>query len=326
MTTRDIPIRKEYDTYREKENECVFPILEILSMIFNVYVSKFKKNSNSLEYFNNILDQNKTEEITIYDYLKDEILEKKDAITLIKMKSDLIKEILMHDSEGLHNTILTWMIDKELFDDLEKVVSPYYDKFVEKVENQGKLNINQISLVYKYLFKTQKLNRLIHFLIPIIWTDTLKDNSKVQGELSIKHRLLHIDLSQKACEACNLDSNHSQNLANIIKSLEKAKTILIIQSDIENLLKIQCKGKGNENIIKKFKTNITLLNTRVFTYDELIDEVTKPMKLHDFTIKLLFNKVLDGDQITSEMREEISDCYCSILNYFVSSCRSTYPK
>lgn len=181
-STRDIPIRKEFDTYREKENECVLPILEILTQIFNAYVIKLKNDSGTLEYFSNILDKSNVQDITIYDYLKNEILEKKDANTLIKMKSDFIKEILMHDSEGLHNTILTWMIDKELYDDLENVDSPYYDKFVEKIENQGKLNISQISLVSKYLLKTRKFNRLIHFLVPIIWADTQDDNSRIQGE------------------------------------------------------------------------------------------------------------------------------------------------
>jgi len=181
-STRDIPIRKEFDTYREKENECVLPILEILTQIFNAYVIKLKNDSGTLEYFSNILDKSNVQDITIYDYLKNEILDKKDANTLIKMKSDFIKEILMHDSEGLHNTILTWMIDKELYDDLENVDSPYYDKFVEKIENQGKLNISQISLVSKYLLKTRKLNRLIHFLVPIIWADTQDDNSRIQGE------------------------------------------------------------------------------------------------------------------------------------------------
>lgn len=91
--------------------------------------------------------------------------------------------------------------------------------------------------------------------------------------------------------------------------MEKAKTTLIIQSDIENFLKMSIKEVENENLKKKFKENIDIVNTRVFSYDELIGEVTKPMKLHDFTIKLLFNKVLDGDQITPGMKDEISDCY-----------------
>ena len=197
--TRDIPIRKEYDAYRETENQCITPILEILKAIYDTYVMKIKQsNSSSIDYLSTILETQKNKEITIYDYFKTEVCGKIEVKNLIQMKSDYIKQILMHDSEGLHNTILTWMIDKELYDDLEKVDSPYYDKFVEKVENLRQFGINQISLVYKYLLKTKKFNRLIHFLTPVIWDESDREDRKVKGEYSIKHRLLYLDICQKA--------------------------------------------------------------------------------------------------------------------------------
>ena len=105
------------------------------------------------------------------------------------------------------------------------------------------------------------------------------------------------------------DSKNKQNLGNIMKQLDKAKIILIIQSDIENYLKISSKSMKDEKALKEIENTIGLVNSKIFSHDELINDVTKPMKLHDYTLNILFNKVIQGDPITPDMVEEINDCY-----------------
>jgi hypothetical protein len=137
-------------------------------------MAKAQKDRSSMQAIKKLFDYNK--EVTIYDYFKDEILSKLGLKELNELKNDLIHDILIYDNEKLHNKILSWMIDKKLYSDLEKVDSKHYNKFIDLIEKKHKLDINDVALVYKYLEKTNQFNRLICFLMPVIFTDESVDN------------------------------------------------------------------------------------------------------------------------------------------------------
>lgn len=278
----------------------------ILEKIHETYMEKMKKPS-TMNIINSWIDYKK--EVTIYDYLQDEYLKSFTVENLIKLKTDLINCIFLHDSEKLHNTALSWMIDKELYEDLEKVSSKYYSKFNEKLEKQSTLNTNQVSLVYKYLLKTKEYRRLIHFLAALINCNTSEPESRIKGELSIKERLIYADITLSAINEIEKTLSTTQELETVRKGVEKFKNVLIIQSNIENvLIKVQKENLSPADN-KRFADNVKLLNTQIFTYDTLIEKITKPMKLYDITINLLYHKVLEEGKVTNETAIEVESCY-----------------
>ena len=61
--------------------------------------------------------------------------------SLLALKSDLIEVILLHDNERLHSSILDWMYEQKLFEELQKVSSKHYDKFIKDIEWGAKSHI-----------------------------------------------------------------------------------------------------------------------------------------------------------------------------------------
>lgn len=151
-----------------------------MECIFDSYMAKAQKDKSSMDTIKKLFDYKR--EVTVYDYFKDEILSKMSLKELNELKNDLINDILIHDNESLHSTILSWMINKRLYSDLEKVDSKHYDKFVNQIEKKHKLGVNEVALVHKYLEKTNQFNRLICFLMPVIFSDESAEGCKVEGE------------------------------------------------------------------------------------------------------------------------------------------------
>lgn len=238
-------------------------MLEVLQNIINAYVKKIRNNEGgALTLINSILETKKEE--TIYEYYSDECLQKMTIQSLIELKSNLIEIILLHDNERLHNAILDWMLDLKLYEDLDKVSSKYYEKFIKKIEDKSSYTSDQIILVYKYLGKSQEYLKLINFLVPIIDCDVTANNSKIVGECSIKQRLIYVDIVINSIYSIMKNSTNSLELENILKHVEKLKEILIIQSDIENILLKMKKENSNPNEVRRIVEKLELLNSKVF--------------------------------------------------------------
>jgi polyribonucleotide nucleotidyltransferase len=104
-------------------------------------------------------------------------------------------------------------------------------------------------------------------------------------------------------------TNTIHEMDNIMKRLEKAEVLLMIQSDIENVLKTVLKNALSQQEKKKIKSVISSVNSRVFTEFDLIEQITKPMRLHDITIKIFHEIVLQGNPVTDKIKAEVVECY-----------------
>jgi hypothetical protein len=92
---------------------------------------------------------------------------------------------------------------------------------------------------------------------------------------------------------------------NIMKKLESAEVTLMIQSDIENVLKTVLKNSLSQQEKNKIKSVISHVNSKVFNEFDLIEQITKPMKLYDITIRILHEIVLQGNPITEKIKTEV---------------------
>jgi hypothetical protein len=320
---RENHIKLDHSFYRMEESAWVTPILEILTKVYETYVDKIEKTTSAFNILTSLIDYRK--EQTIYDYLHEEYLKNLTVENLIRLKTDLIGTILLHDSEKLHNTVLTWMTEKDLYEDLEQVTSKYYDKFSEKLENKSCLNIYQVALVYKYLLKTQNYNRVISFLVPLIACDTNDEKCKIKGKFSIKQRLLYLEIAENACRIIAKNVESQKSLDSIQKSLDEFKEVLLLQSNIENILMKILKEKITKQEEQRLKSKIEEINSKLFGLDELIEKMTKPFKLYDFTISILRIKVGKEGKVSKYLVDEIDGCYYNILKFYANEAKQHYP-
>ena len=170
-------------------------------------------------------------------------------------------------------------------------------------------------------------NRLISFLVPIIKCDTRKENSKVGGDLKISQRLNLTKLAIESTEEIYENFNETQDLAELKESLINIEEILLLQSEIENRLMNALKIGTNRMFKETFKEKLSMLNKYIFSPDELIDNFTKPMGMHRYTIKAL--KLILAQSKISFVNEvtkvEIINCYREIITYSMTKLHDSYP-
>ena len=170
-------------------------------------------------------------------------------------------------------------------------------------------------------------NRLISFLVPIIKCDTRKENSKVSGDLKISQRLNLTKLAIESTDEIYENFNETQDLAELKESLISIEEILLLQSEIENRLTNALKIGTNRMFKETFKGKLLMLNKYIFSADELIDNFTKPMGMHRYTIKAL--KLILAQSKISFVNEvtkvEIINCYREIITYSMTKLHDSYP-
>ena len=135
---------QEQEYFNQQRQDCMNPILNILECVHFTIMMK-KHGSSTLEIINTFI-YIKTDK-SVYDFLKDEILRPKKLPELNELKLNLIKEILVHDNEKLHLSLLSWMTANNLYEDLKNISSKYYGRYIEGTEKKDGLNIYQIELV-----------------------------------------------------------------------------------------------------------------------------------------------------------------------------------
>lgn len=101
------------------------------------------------------------------------------------------------------------------------------------------------------------------------------------------------------------ETNSINEVDTIMKNLETAEITLMIQSDIENVLKTVLKNAVSQQEKNKIKSVITLVNSKIFDKFDLIEQITKPMKLYDITIRILHEDVLQGNPISEKTKAEV---------------------
>ena len=314
-----------HEKYRQQEREWVKPMLEVLQSIINAYIKKIKNNDGgALTLINSILETKKEE--TIYEYYFDKCLQKMTVQSLLALKSDLIEVILLHDNERLHSSILDWMYEQKLFEELQKVSSKHYDKFIKDIEEKSSYTSDQIDLICKYLAKSQDHSKLINFLVPIIDCDVSSNSSKVNGECSIKQRLIYSDMVISSIYSIMSSSTNSLELENILKHVEKLKEILIIQSDVENILLKMKNENKNQNEVRRISEKLELLNSKIFNENDLINEFAKPMRLYDMIISIYRQSAMNSGVVPKNCKEEIEDCYWHILIYYWENRKKDCPR
>ena len=324
-STREHTGKLDHTYYREQENIWIKPILEILEQVFNAYVKKIRNtDGGAINFINSILETKKEE--SIYEFYSNQYLQKMTIPALIDLKSNLIEIILLHDSEKLHGAVLTWMMGQELYEDLDKVNSKYYEKLIEKIEHQNLLNTNQIMLVYKFLAKSEEHIRLINFLVPIIDWDISNERWKIKDKWTIKQRLIYADILINSIHSAIKTSTNTIEHNNILKDIEKTKETLIIQSNIENvLLKIK-KSSKNQNEVRRISEDLERLNSKVFTLNSLINDFAKPHRLYDMIISIYKQSVISTNNVPANCKEDIEDCYVHILNYHWENRKNECPR
>lgn len=336
---------QETEFFNKQKEECVSPILQILERVYVSLMKSENKDINVSKLFRSLL--NFKSDKSIYDFLTEERLMKLKVLELNTMKSKLIESILLHDSERLHRIVLDWMTDKELYEDLKYVNSKYYGVYVEKFEKQSSLNIYQIELVTKFLqgklFKSNSLEqitskeakdiedrhiRLIKFLSPIITCDIRQVSCKVKGEFKINQRLVYTGIVIQSIEDLEPKFSGAKELAAQKKSMQGYQERLIIQSEIENQIvrmMQKCTDKAEEE--KKLKPYLIDINSWIFDPIDLIENFTDPLKLFDFTIKILKYIVTHANQssVNQYTREKVVYCYKEIITFYVIVVNKSYP-
>ena len=76
---------------------------------------------------------------------------------------------------------------------------------------------------------------------------------------------------------------------------------------------------------RRIKNKIEEINSKLFGLDELIEKMTKPFKLYDFTISILRIKVSKEGKVTKYLAEEIDACYYNILKFYANEAKHHYP-
>lgn len=173
-------------------------------------------------------------------------------------------------------------------------------------------------------------NRLTAFLVPIIKSDPDNKASikRIKGDLTINQRLNLTKVVILSTEEMERDFKGSSEVAHIKKNMVEILDQLLLQSEVENMMLKSLKISTNKLFQDSTKEKIKEINRCVYTPDTLIENFTKNMGMHKYSLKALKLLVTQNGlrAVTHDIKEQIIHYYREIISYTMKKLQSTYPQ